>query len=114
MLLLLAIWVLNFFDLESTLIESQRYMFVELNPFASLLIRLPVHALVLYKVALVALGSGLLIACRRHRAAELACWFLLLTYLLVICRWSAYYSHLLDTFNDPATNICPIAGVIGP
>lgn len=114
LLLLAAIWVLNFFDLESTLIESRRWFFDELNPLAASLLGLPDGFLVGYKAFMVAAGSTILVGLRRHRAAELGCWFLLAVYASVTARWSLYYHYAIAALDDPATNIHPVTGLIVP
>lgn len=108
--LLVATAVLNFFDLGSTLIESQRFHFEELNPVASAILHLPAIVLIGYKMGLVLLGSYILYALRHHSIAEWASWLALSIYVGVTLRWGVYYTHLLESMNDPATNVCAMTG----
>lgn len=101
LLVLACVWVLNFFDLKYTLMESSRTCFVEMNPIAAWLIRQPDIALVAYKVCLVLLGSSILLAQRHNRLAELGCWFLMATYSGVVLHWGVYYMHMLESLDDP-------------
>ncbi len=105
LLLLGAIWLLNAFDLAYTLGESERRTFREMNPLAAQLVKAPPAHLITYKSALVAVGSGLLLALRRERVAELACWFVLAVYCAVAIRWWIYFEHMLEAVVDPAVNV---------
>lgn len=105
LLLLAAIWVLNVFDLGFTLLEVSRQHFVEMNPVAARLIDAPPVVLIAYKLALVAVGSGLLLRFAWHSTTEWACWLLLVAYAYVGVRWSLYYADLLETAHDPTLHI---------
>src|ERR1051326_2600361 len=76
-LLLAAVWVLHTFDLKFTMAEAATNHFEELNPIAAKLIGYPEVALVVYKLGLLGIGTGILLYLRRHSVAELGCWFLL-------------------------------------
>ena len=110
LLLLGAVWVLNVFDLGYTVLEATRHSFVEMNPVAAPLLAAPTYVLVIYKAALVAASSALLLVLRRHRVVEVGCWFLLAVYSCVAGRWILYYNDLMETINDPAVNIPRLAG----
>ncbi|MBW7905522.1 MAG: DUF5658 family protein [Phycisphaerae bacterium] len=109
-LLLALTWALNLFDLGSTLSESRRHFFEELNPVASAILHLPAYVLVSYKAGLVLIGSVILLWLRRRHVAEMAAWLVFSAYVGVTLRWAAYYTHLLDTLQDPAINVCPVTG----
>jgi len=109
-----ALWVLNVFDLGYTLLETSRSGFVELNPVAARLVGGPDRLLVLYKTALVGVGSVILLALRRHRLAEMTCWLLLAVYALVGIRWNVYYNHLMTTPSDPAEAGRPYVRMVAP
>jgi hypothetical protein len=109
-LLLVLTWALNLFDLGSTLSESRRHFFEELNPVASAILHLPAYVLVSYKAGLVLIGSMILLWLRRRHVAEMAAWLVFSAYVGVTLRWAAYYTHLLDTLQDPAINVCPVTG----
>ncbi len=93
-LLLAAVWLLNGFDLTFTLIANAHGRFLEMNPVAAVLLSGPALAVVIYKAALVAFGTAILLWVRRHSISELACWFLLATNVYVAVRWSLYFDYL--------------------
>jgi len=111
---LAAVWVINVFDLGFTILEAGRFTFVELNPVAAKLVHAPPYALAVYKFTLLSIGTVILLAYRRHRICELACWFVLAAYVALAFRWIAYYDHVVLTLNDPAVNICPMTGAFLP
>lgn len=92
--LLIAIWVLNAFDLGFTLFAHRFGFFTELNPVAARMLD-SAHLLAAYKGGLLVAGSAILLSLRRHAIAELGCWFLLASYVYVACRWYVYYAELL-------------------
>lgn len=114
LLALAAVWVINVFDLGYTLLESFHNEFVEMNPFAARLIGASPGALVIYKSVLLTISSTILLMYRRHRVAELGCWFLFAVYLHVAVCWWLYYEHRLASFDDPAVNIDPLIGYCLP
>ena len=91
---LLAMWVLNLFDLHCTLSEAEHCHFVEMNPIAAKLMESPWWVLAGYKFALVGFGTAILVFLRRHSVAELGAWFLLTTYAYVGVRWYVYFECL--------------------
>ncbi len=113
-LLMVVICLLNYVDLGLTLIEARNHLFIELNPLASRLIQHPPPVLIAYKVVLVLVGGAILIALRNHRITEWACWLLFSAYGFVALRWAVYYSHLLETFNDPASHVVIVRGMLSP
>lgn len=98
----MIVWTLNVADLSYTMQEAEQRLFRELNPVAAHIIQGPAVGLILYKLSLVTIGSAILIQCRRHRIAELSCWFLLAVYGYVGLRWNIYYRELTVAMNDPA------------
>jgi len=114
LLALAAVWIINVLDLGYTLLESLYSGFIELNPVAAKLIGGSTIVLVGYKLALLLLSSAILLIYRRHRVAELGCWFLLVVYLYVAICWWCYYEHRLVSFDDPAVNVDPIIGCCLP
>jgi hypothetical protein len=111
LLLLTAVWIVNIFDLGYTLLESIRRDFIEVNPLAAKLVGASPEALVVYKAALVVVSSAILLAHRRQRIAELACWFLFAIHLYVGICWARYYEDMLETLIDPAVNSDPLIGI---
>ncbi len=109
LLLLGAVWVLNVFDLGYTLLEATRGTFVEMNPVAAPMLAAPTFVLVIYKAALVTASSAILLLLRRHRVAEVGCWFLLGVYLYVAARWILYYEDLLGSLDDATVNVPRLA-----
>lgn len=91
---LLAMWILNLFDLHCTLSEAEQCHFVEMNPIAAKLMESPWWVLAAYKCALVGFGTAILIFLRKHSVAELGAWFLLTTYAYVGVRWYVYFECL--------------------
>ena len=114
LLLLAAVWVINVFDLGYTLLESLHSGFIEMNPVAAKLLSASPQVLVSYKTGLLAISSAILLVYRRHRVAELACWFLLTAYVYVAIRWWGYYEQRLVALEDPAVNIDPLIGFCTP
>lgn len=94
LLVLVAVFLLNGFDLFFTLDQAQAAHFVELNPIAAQLLENP-QALILYKFALLGIGSAIIIWFRRHSVAEWAAWFLLAACIYVGLRWHSYYEALM-------------------
>jgi hypothetical protein len=104
-LVLLAIWVLNLFDLGYTLHQARAHHFTEMNPLAARLLHGPPLLLLLFKVSLVSVGTVILVWLRRHAIAELACWLLLATYFYVAVRWLTYYEQALALPVDELTRM---------
>jgi hypothetical protein len=98
--LILAVLVLNGFDLFFTLLASAHGHFVEMNPVAARLLSGPQLVVIAYKAGLVLAGCSILLALRRHAVAELACWFLLAANVYVAARWSLYYQYLFVANGD--------------
>ncbi|MGD8453136.1 MAG: DUF5658 family protein [Phycisphaerae bacterium] len=94
LLVLLAVWILNVFDLGFTLHQARTLHFIELNPLAAKLLNHPPLVLFAYKFSLLGLGTAILAWLRRHAIAELGCWLLLASYLYVAVRWHVYYEHV--------------------
>ena len=93
MSLLVLLWILNAFDLAYTILAHRIGGFEELNPFARGLLH-PSWALVAFKLATVTLGTGILLALRRHRLTEGVCWGLCLIYTALAFTWMTYFSIL--------------------
>jgi len=100
LLLLAAVWVVAVFDLGYTLAESGTADFVEMNPLAAKLLGGPQHFLMAYKFGLLSIGTGILLALRRHAAAEVGCWLLFGFKLYLGIRWYLYFDCLLSDGDD--------------
>ncbi|MEP0842758.1 MAG: hypothetical protein HRF43_08605, partial [Phycisphaerae bacterium] len=72
--LLLGAWIINLFDLCLTLLAEQQNMLVEMNPLAARVIPHGPLAVVVYKFAMLSIGTGVLWYCRRHWVTEPAVW----------------------------------------
>ena len=90
LLLLLALWVLNGFDLALTLLATGRDGFVELNPLAARLLH-SAAGLIAFKLAMVGLASAIIVLLRRRRTTELGCWGMCAAYTGLACMWSVFY-----------------------
>jgi hypothetical protein len=91
-LLLIAVGLLNGFDLFSTIVASRLGCFIEANPFAALVLGEGRYlALIVYKAILVLFASAILWRFRHHRFSELGCWLITLLYSAVAIRWHLYY-----------------------
>ncbi len=101
LLALTAIWIVAIFDLGFTLLESESFTFVELNPLAAAVVGGPDEAVFAFKFGLLSAGSVILLALRRHATTELACWFLLTSKVYLAIRWYVYYSCLVHGYMNP-------------
>lgn len=100
-LLLIAVALLNGFDLTFTIMACRLGPFIELNPLAASVIDTGSYgALTLYKMGLVAAGSFILWQFRAYRISEVGCWMLALLYTGVSVRWFRYYETWHQAFHD--------------
>jgi len=90
-LLILAIWIMNSFDLMLTLIAHQQGLLVEANPIAHAILPYGPLALTLFKIGLVAFGTCVLIHQRRRILAECMAWLVVAVYVAVSFRWMVCY-----------------------
>ncbi len=89
--ILAAIAAMNIADLVFTLTYATSIGMGELNPLARLLMQhASVPAIVLFKLATVSLGCGLLYYTRRSAWSELASWIGFFGLLLLTIRWVEY------------------------
>jgi hypothetical protein len=91
LLLIGALWLVNLFDVNLTILAHQQGLLEEANPLALRVLSLGPAALVIYKIGLVAIGTGMLWLVRRHRLAEVAAWGMLATYVFVAIHWGECY-----------------------
>ncbi len=78
--------VLAALDVIWTLLSAQAGQMRELNPLAARLLGQP-DALLTFKLACTVGPAALIFALRRHRAAQLAAWWMCFITTLVACRW---------------------------
>jgi len=86
----IAVCVLNAFDLGFTLIARHHEFFWEVNPLARGMLD-SAAALVAFKATLVAFGAGVIVRYRRHRLAEVGCWCVCALYALLTGVWWSFY-----------------------
>ncbi len=91
LVLVMAIWLLNAFDLTLTIFAHQQGMLHEQNPVAREMLEAGVLPIMLYKVGLVFMGSYPLLKFRAHRICELGALVVLAAYALLAVRWSTCY-----------------------
>lgn len=91
-LFVFAICVINLFDLVLTIRAHRDGMLHEENPLARLLLEFGPMALLVFKISVIAGAGYVLFSLRRHRCAEVACVFVLLTYVAVAVRWRICYA----------------------
>ena len=90
-LLVMAIWMLNGFDLAMTVLAHQQGLLHEQNPVARGLLQGGTAPLMLFKLGLVLIGTYPLLRFRRVRIAELGALVVLVAYAMVSVRWSTCY-----------------------
>jgi Domain of unknown function (DUF5658) len=83
---LLLVLALAALDSVWTLLSTEAGQMRELNPLAARLLNQP-GALLAFKLACTVGPAALIFALRRHRAAQLAAWWMCFITTLVACRW---------------------------
>lgn len=91
---LLVMAVLSGFDLLCTVWTDSTGRFQEINPLAAGIIG-STAALIVFKVALTGLATGILWRLRRFRGAQLASWWICLLLTMLTVRWVVVESLLL-------------------
>ncbi len=85
---------LNLIDLLFTTVGHQAGMIIELNPVGRSLLNNPL-LLTVFKLAFAGAGIVVLAKLRQRRAAEVASWWLCLTYTVLMLRWVGATSLLI-------------------
>ncbi len=98
-ILVLAIWVINSFDLMLTLISHQQGMLDEENPVANYFLRQGTASVILYKAGMVLIGSYSLLRFRHTRIAEMGAFIVVMVYALLAVRWQACCELYTLTYN---------------
>lgn len=101
LLALAIVWVISIFDLGYTLAEKGTGQFVELNPLAEKLLNGPDHTVVFFKFALLGLSTVIILALRRYRITELACWLMVVAKVYLAVRWFTYFDCVLHGYTSP-------------
>lgn len=86
--------LLGLFDLVCTLMAFHTGMFRELNPVASQLGESPL-VIIVFKVAAITAGVGLLWRLRQYSGAQTAAWWMCLVCTLVVFRWLTFHSMFI-------------------
>src|SRR4051812_7545385 len=93
---LLVLWVLGLADLAFTIWAHTCTPFEELNPLARMLLAQNwLGGLVVFKLALTALGTFIFWRLRDHGRAEAALWAVVVIYFGLAIRWSNYTTDVL-------------------
>ncbi len=109
--LLLAVWIINLFDLGLTLLAYQQNLMVELNPLAAKVLPHGTAALVAYKLGLLGLGTVALWYCRHHWVTEPAVWG-----YVVVCVCLSFWWHklMIDIHHSWADIASPARALAEP
>lgn len=94
--LAVSIAVLGMIDLAITMHYMSTTGMPEANPIARYLVGVSPGLLVMYKVAITAFVSGVLIALAKHRSAEIGSWIGLVVMLALTIHWAAYVNADLN------------------
>ena len=99
--LVLAIWLLNGFDLTFTILAHEQGSLQEQNPLARRFLADGPLSVTLFKVGLVLIGSYPLLRYRRARITEMATLIILMAYGLLAVHWSEYFRLSTITSGTP-------------
>lgn len=91
--IVVALLLLNVFDLLFTLLAYEQGMLEEQNPLARLLLPHGILSLSLFKIGMVLIGIYPLLKFRNHRIVEMSAFIGLLIYITVAFHWNDCY-HL--------------------
>ena len=102
LLLVIALWLLNIFDLICTMSVHDLGPFYEANPIARRMLQYPM-LVVAYKLFMVAFATTVLLIYRRRRFVELACWCICTVYFTLGLLWLHHLREtaILSSFLDP-------------
>ena len=95
LLIITALWIINFFDAGLTLLAHRQGILFEMNPVGEWFLRLGPDTLVFFKLAMVLIGTSILWRMRNYPVAELAAWVLLCAYVAVALQWHRCYEYFL-------------------
>ena len=104
-LLLIAVWIINGFDLVLTLLAEHDGILHEQNPIARALLDHSALAVALFKVGLVGVATCLLWRCRAYRCTELAAVLAVLVYAVVALQWKACYDNYDIAMTGEAASV---------
>jgi hypothetical protein len=112
LLLLIGLWIINAFDLVLTVIAQANGLLVEINPIAARVLPFGYLAIVVYKTALVAIGSAALLSIRRRPIAEVTAAVMLAVYSLVAFQWKLCF-ELYDLTHSSTIGSADLTAVGG-
>jgi len=96
--LLVIIWILSVFDLFFTVAAHQAGMLDELNPLARPFLDTQ-WGLVSLKACSLTAASVILLALRRHRLAEAACWSMSVIMTLLAVLWISFVHAMSKPYS---------------
>lgn len=102
-LLVLAIGIMNVFDLLLTIQAQRQGVLVETNPIAQSLLPHGLGALVVFKILLVGFGSCVLLWYRRRLLAECMAWMVVAINVVVSFHWMFCYRFYELTLRHGST-----------
>ncbi len=114
--LVLAVWMLNGFDLTFTILAHEQGLLQEQNPLARKFLADGPASMILFKVGLVLIGSYPLLRYRRARITEMATLTILIAYGLLAVHWSECYKLYTLTSGGPVNiaEITPSTSIFFP
>lgn len=110
--LVVAIWLLNAFDLTLTILAQKQGVLSESNPLARGFLQQGLLTIGLYKIGLVLIGSYPLIRFRRARITEMGALVVLVAYASLAIHWSTCYELYTLSASDGFT-VAEIDQIIG-
>jgi|CXWL01.1.fsa_nt_gi hypothetical protein len=114
--LVMAVWLLNGFDLTFTILANEQGLLQEQNPLARKFLADGPASMILFKVGLVLIGSYPLLRYRRARITEMATLVILIAYGLLAVHWSECYKLYTLTSGGPVNiaEITPSTSLFSP
>ena len=106
--IVVAIWLLNAFDLALTLLSHEQGFLQEQNPVARHVLQFGAPSIILYKVLLVFIGSYPLLKFRAARITELGALVVALVYAVLAVRWSLCYEFYAVAFPSTMHNMAQV------
>ena len=106
--LVVAIVILNVLDLALTMHYMSTTGMPEANPLARSLVEISPGLLIVVKLLLVAIGTGILILLARRASAEFGGWLCFLAMVALTIHWSGYVrADLRGELFRASNGVCP-------
>ena len=114
-LFVIAIWIMNAFDLIMTLHAHGYGLLTETNPIARYVLVQGPFALIMFKILFAGFGGCVLLWHRRHALAEYMTWLAVAANLSVAVRWMSCYEFYEVTVNHGVfpSGVVPVFGAFG-